>query len=478
MDEGARQLPPGVARARSSKHREDVVHRAAAYYELPMRARPLLGALGLALALLGGSAPAFGNGRFPAAGQLVVDPSSPEHLVLRATYGILSSQDAGQRWDWICEEAVGYGGIEDPSMGILSNGTLLAGIFAGLALSSDAGCGWSFAGGGLEGRFVVDVSVEKVDPSRAIFLLSNGLSATTFSTQVFETLDGAKTFQQAGVDLPTSIVGVTLDAAPSDPTRLYVTGRRDAPSYVGVLARSSDRGATWDIVDIPGADALASPFLAAVDPTDPQRIYVRLDGKDQDTLLASDDGGDTWTTVFTTPGRLLGFALSPDGQSLRFGSPEDGIYAADRAALAPMKLGSFGPLCLAWTADGLYACADQFKDDFVVGVSQDGGASFSPLLTLDGLCGPLPCPDGTATADLCTLTWGPTRATIGSKDCDGPEPPDAGATASSGSGGGHDDGGCQASAAGAGSGTAALLVALGALAARAARSGRRRGRGP
>lgn len=439
-----------------------------------MRARSFLGAATLATALLGASSPALGNGRFPAAGQLVVDPSSPDHLVLRATYGILSTQDAGQRWDWICEDAVGYGGIEDPSMGILQNGTLLAGIFAGLALSSDAGCGWSFAGGGLAGRFVVDVSVEKADPSRAIFLLSNGLSATTFSTQVYETLDGAQSFQQAGVDLPSNMVGVTLDAAPSDPARLYVTGRRDAPSYVGVLARSSDRGGTWEQKDIPGADALASPFLAAVDPADPLRIYVRLDGKDQDTLLASDDGGDTWTTVFTTPGRLLGFALSPDGQSLRFGGPEDGMYAADRDMLAPTKLGALGPLCLAWTDAGLYTCADQFKDGFVAGVSQDGGASFSPLLTLDGLCGPLPCPDGTATGDLCALAWGPTQATIGSKDCDGAGPPDAGPPASSSSGGG-DDGGCQASAASAGSGAAGLLVALGSFAALAAR-GRRRSR--
>lgn len=439
-----------------------------------MRARPFLGAAGLALALLCESRAAFANGRFPAAGQLVVDPSSPEHLVLRATYGILSSQDAGQRWDWICEEAVGYGGIEDPSMGILANGTLLAGIFAGLALSSDAGCGWSFAGGELEGRFVVDVSVEKQDPSRAIFLLSNGLSATTFSTQVYETLDGAKSFQQAGVDLPSSIVGVTLDAAPSEPTRLYVSGRRDAPSYVGVIARSSDRGGTWDVVDIPGADALAAPFLAAVDPTDPLRIYVRLDGKDKDTLLASDDGGDTWTTIFETPGRLLGFALAPDGQSLRFGSPEDGLYAADRADLVPVKVGDLGPLCLLWTTEGLYTCADQFQDDFVVGVSQDGGASFAPLLTLDGLCGPLPCPEGTSTGDLCELTWGPTRATIGSKDCDGPEPTGATTTTSaSGGGGGEDSGGCQTSAAGSRSSAAALLVTLGALAARARR---RRGR--
>lgn len=436
-----------------------------------MRVRPLLGALAATLGVLAATPPALANGRFPAAGQLVVDPSRPDHVVVRATYGILTTQDGGGRWDWICEDAVGYGGIEDPSMGLLSNGTLLAGIFAGLAVSSDAGCGWALQGGAMEGRFVVDVSVERSDPSRAIFLLSNGLTSNTFLTQVFETLDGGQSFQQAGVDLPANVVGVTLDAAPSEPDRLYVTGRRDAPDYVGVLARSLDRGASWELIDIPGADALASPFLAAVDPADPQRIYVRLDGKDGDTLLASDDGGDTWDTVFTTAGRLLGFALSPDGQELRFGGPEDGLLAAERETLVPTKRGELGPLCLAWTDDGLYACADQFQDDFVVGVSTDGGSSFTSLLTLDGLCGPLACADGTATGDLCPLTWGPTEATIGSKDCDG-EVPDAGpappAAAPS-----EDDGGCQASAAGTGSSAAILALSLALL---GLRTGRRRGR--
>ena len=43
------------------------------------------------------------NGRFPAANQLAHSPTDPKLFVLRTTFGILVSHDAGASWDWVCE---------------------------------------------------------------------------------------------------------------------------------------------------------------------------------------------------------------------------------------------------------------------------------------------------------------------------------------------------------------------------------------
>ena len=102
----------------------------------------------------------------------------------------------------------------------------------------------------------------------------------------------------------------------SDPNRIYVSGFSivSSTSYVGSIARSSDRGATWTVVPIPGSDNAAGPYIGAIDPSDPQTLYVRLEG-DSGKLLVSHDGGDGFQTIYTAKGKLLGFALAPDGKT-------------------------------------------------------------------------------------------------------------------------------------------------------------------
>src|SRR5262245_12927572 len=78
---------------------------------------------------------AHANGRYPEANQLVVDRGGdPARLVLRTTYGLVQSTDAGKTWRWICEDAIGYSGEWDAPIGIAGDATILAGTPSGISV--------------------------------------------------------------------------------------------------------------------------------------------------------------------------------------------------------------------------------------------------------------------------------------------------------------------------------------------------------
>jgi MYXO-CTERM domain-containing protein len=445
-----------------------------------MKLGPLLAA---ALAVLAVPAVASANGRFPAAGQIALDPADPNTLLVRATYGLLVTHDHGQRWSWICEGSVGYGNIEDPMMAYTADGTLIAGVFEGLAVSHDSGCQFDFLAGGLDKKYVIDLSTERADPSKGVLIISNSSGQNdagmgTFLTQLWETSDNAKTWTQAGVSLPDLFLGLTVDAAPSDRNRVYLSGRYGPPDYAGALERSDDRGATWQDLPIPGTDSTHLPYIGGIDPTNPDVVYVRIDSDPSDQLVVTRDGGHTWSQVFSSVGNLSGFAVSPDGSTLALGGEKDGVWMATTNTLQFTRVSNVGVRCLTWSLSGLYACADEFVDKFTVGVSVDRGASWTPLMHLSNLCGPLACGAGSSTGKVCPPLWSTIKATINAQPCDssaaGPLATGVtGAGGSTGAGGGSSGGhGC--SCRGSAPGTEPLGMSLSLLAAAAFLVRRRR----
>lgn len=349
------------------------------------------------------------NGRFPIADQLVIDPADPSHIVLRTTYGILGSTNAGANFTWMCEVAVGYGGAQDPAMGILADGTILAGVFEGLAVSHDRRCSWSFVGDPLKGEYVIDVSVHRDDPSRAVAITSTG-TANGFHVILAETGDNGVSWTQAGTPILSDMIALTVDVAPSNSDRIYVSGIV-GKSYAPAIERSDDRGKTWKRTYFDATYAKDTPFIAAVDPTNPDRVYVRMGSPSVDRLLLSNDGAATWTEVYAGMDDLLGFALSPDGLRIAVGGPKDGIRIADSTSLVFQQVSSLYTRCLTWSTAGLYACANQFVDGFTLGLSKDEGKTFTPLYNLIDMC-PLECPEGASGTAACAMYWPSVVATL------------------------------------------------------------------
>lgn len=426
---------------------------------------------------------ASANGRYPAAGQIAIAPSDPATILVRATYGILLTKNGGQRWEWVCEAAVGFTGSEDPMVSFTADGTILAGIFEGLSVSHDTGCQWSFAGGGLAQHYVVDLAVDKVDPQKGVLVISNSngqddAGQPVFLGQLWATADNGKTWAKSGVDLPQQFLALTVDTAPSDPNRVYASGRLGPPQYPGALERSNDRGQTWQTLPIPGSDDTHLPYVGAIDPNNPDIVYVRLDGSPSDQLVVTKDGGQTWNKIFDGQGDLFGFALSPDGATVAIGGDKDGIWTAPTSTLSFTKVSSVGAKCLTWSKDGLYACADEFLDGFTAGVSKDEGKTFTPIMHLSALCGPLACGAGTSVGSMCAAQWPATAATISATGCDQPDGGSSSSSSSSSSStsssGGGDSGGCSYAVPAAG---AAWMASAAALLGVASARVRRRRRG-
>ena len=341
--------------------------------------------LTLAALALGTAAPALANGRFPESQRLLEHPGNPDRLYLTATFGLLVTEDRGKNWYTICEEAFALKFLEgDPLLEVMPDGSLIGGIYDTLNRSTDCGCTWktTLAAGAKE--YVVDLSVDRSTGAVLALVADSTTLPTRFS--VFESMDRGQTWKKLS-DLPVEIVnGLTIDVAPSNSSRVYVSGltRTDpANPAVALLAVSNDHGATWQTREIQGAGASAGPYIAAVDATHPDRLYVRtdewLDFGDyaaNDALLYSDDAGQTWRELDRRPAKLFGFALSPDGATvlIGYGDPvqsggrtvnadEMGIYRASTSTFSFAKIFAGAVGCLRWTSNGLYTCLTENHPD-------------------------------------------------------------------------------------------------------------------
>ena len=379
----------------------------------------------------------------------------PDHLVVRATFGLIQTFDGGRTWRWICEQAIGVSGEADPPLTVSEGGALiLVSPKGGLLVSRDQGCSWAAGPALLEGKKTVDLTRDPADDKRVLVAASTVASiddqgVVTYENRVVETRDAGETWSELA-PLPSDFSAETLEVAPSDPRRIYVSGTASTNPLLGVLARSEDGGATWLRSELSLPQGSGSVFVGAIDPNDADRLWVRVPARGDvfgffpATLLVSSDRGQTFSTVAATARAMFGFALSPDGTQLAYGGPFDGLFVGP--ASGPFtKVSSVGVRCLKWGARGLYACGSQPPDAFTLGLSPKADGVFEPLYDARSTC-PMTCAAGSPFQTACELPWSAIRPAIGAPStCEVPWT-DAGASDAAGTGGnGGTDGGPDAS---------------------------------
>lgn len=379
------------------------------------------------------ASPALANGRYPRAQQLLLDPSDENRLWLRATYGLLTSGDAGRSWSWICEQAAGYTSPEDPAVAVGGDGTFLSGAVEGLFMTTNHGCTWSQVDG--FDRHIIDDLATASDRTR-VFALANLVEPDgSYELTVWRSDDSGHTFARLESAIASDRFGTTIDVAPSDPSRLYVTavagskpvsadGSPSDPLGRGLFA-STDGGQSWVEHPIEGLSKGEQPYIAAVHPTNPDALFVRLKGPEATTgfiesrLLYSSDAGSTFREVFRASAELFGFALANNGNEVFVGlgnsrdelelRPVDpsalGIYRAAVPSFG-FERGLRGHVgCLLSSPAGLFACGNSASEHFELALSQDDGSTVSPVLALGHQVDLLVCSGKNTAADTCRDTW-------------------------------------------------------------------------
>jgi hypothetical protein len=352
------------------------------------------------------AATARANGRLPGATGLAINPIDERQLLLGLTYGLAHSRDGGASWTWMCEQQIeGNGGDVDPSIVVTSNGTLvvLSLTNGGVLVSQDDGCSFTRALGPLQGQRGVDLTLDPIQPGRVLALTSTIVEVTDaghprFHNLVAHSRDHGTSWELLA-ELPDDLSAETLELAPSDPNRIYVSGTASADPLHGIVERSDDGGLSWTQMTVQLPRGSGSLFVSGIHPTDPDRVWFRVPGRGDiygvlpARLWSSTDGAVSFDQVAETEGGMLGFALSPDGDRIAFGGPLDGLFVAPAdASAAPAKISDLRVSCLRWLATGVYLCAGEPSDPFGLGFASDPTEGFTPLWHRVDTCRPICAP--------------------------------------------------------------------------------------
>ncbi len=378
------------------------------------------------------SGPAWGNGRFPQAQHLVAGPGQTAEIVLvRATFGLVASDDGGGRFRFLCEDFFEFLDGYDPAVAIGRDGTLLVGLPDGLIATRD----WctTTRRDELRGQSVVDLTTDTTGSVVLAALVSRDVVPIA---RVARSVDGGQRFEVPREGLENVRLD-TVELAGSAPTRVYATGRVGEAGIAAVY-RSDDGGVSWRRTALDLGDA-AGAYVSGVHPGRPDTLWLRVVRDLSDgglsgggsALLRSDDGGETATEVGRTRGPMRGFALSDDGETVWMGGPDprDGVLRSVGGA-AFVQVGQRAVECMRQHAGTLWVCQTFVPGGVMLARSDDGGDRFVDALTFAALQGPpARCAAGSTMREVCPSRYAQVRAVIAPRADAGPAldaGPDAG----------------------------------------------------
>lgn len=392
------------------------------------------------------------NGRFPATVSVQTQPGNDQLIWVGGTWGSFVSTDDGENFQWICEQAIGYGGTFDPKYRIASTGAIFATTFEGLRRSTDGGCSWQTVEGPLAGHWVDWV---ELDTNDAVWVAT---SSGGMSNDVFRSTDGGDVFVSRNMEHPTAW-WKTVRIAPSNPNRVYVSGYLVAQSSpdggmsepTTLIYTSDDGGDTWlelDTSDFVLSATLPQILFEGVLPSNESVVYARSLGANApigDALFRSVDAGQTWTRIFDSDDAIVSFLIRDD-EALIAGTVNSGVFISTNGGDTWTPAQQQPEMaCISQRSDGeLFACGANWGPDFFsIGRSGDG-QTWSNILRFSEIKAPLSCPAGTIQRDTCEAKLWPSMCEMfGCNAADaGPGAGDGGNANNDGGVGNGGGGGC------------------------------------
>jgi hypothetical protein len=355
----------------------------------------------LILTLLSASG-AHAHGFPPYVERIAFDPTSPDRIVAQFTFGLIASEDRGASWRWIC--GAGYGGDftrGDNDLLVTAEGATLVATFNGAVRGERSLCEFAPTATDVLG---VDLAADPHVPG-GVWLAAGNFGGVP--DELLHSADGGRTFTAVGGPA----IGILLERvapAASDANRVYLSAFMfatvDTPRRAFVM-RSNDGGARFDYYEIALEEGEYAPVLLGVDPTNADRLFVRLRRGDRDPLperlLYSEDGAVTFMPALFLPA-IGGLAISADGQKVWVGSSLDGgLWLAQNGSVVFERIGDVPVRCLETRGSELWLCADPYRAPYALGRSTDDGVTIEPVLDLGSVDTPAECPTCAASALIC-----------------------------------------------------------------------------
>jgi photosystem II stability/assembly factor-like uncharacterized protein len=343
------------------------------------------------IALLVVARGALGDGAFPDEMSVIFPPNAAHRIIVATTFGLVISDDDGATWRYVCEPLIRLNAPDNVSLYQQGpDASLFAAYYSGLSRSGDGGCSWTAATGVTSVR---DAFADPNDASHVIAIASPGSGDALVDSH-----DGGRTFAGALVTTTNQYFGVELSR--TQPSVIYATEYAlpaDGGASGAWLLRSDNGGSTFSRHPVPISGPTPA-LLLAVSPEDANTVFLRIASQSGDSLVATTDGGQTFSALLQLSGPFTGFARDSDG-TLYVGAPGGDLWS--RSPLARTFTRRDAPLlrCLALRNGRLYGCADSLRDGFNVGTSDDHGATWKPLLKFSDIQGPLSCVSSACAAD-------------------------------------------------------------------------------
>lgn len=344
---------------------------------------------------------AHANGRFPRAQTIL---TSGDRVVLRATFGLMISEDHGKTFDWVCEQAIGFSGPWDPPLAVRGR-TIYLGLADGLR-TTEGGCAFTRVAE-LEGQLVSDLSEER----GTVWLATSTPKDPAF---VWRSRDGGR-FERLGKGIP----GIYVDTLDVDrgtlgrPARVYATGVEVGKNVAPHLFRSDDGGVSFRELH-PAWPSEGRLYLASVDRTNADRLLIRTLGVKGSDLLLSEDGGATVRVVFHFDGAMFGFARDGDDVWVGSGTPSEGLHRSTDGGKTFTKVRDQLVYCLHADGSRLYGCSEPYAPSgYAIALSEDRGATWRSLATFSDVRGPLACDAGDGAK--CVDAWPPVKLMLGTQ---------------------------------------------------------------
>lgn len=357
--------------------------------------------------------PANANGRPAGTSTINFRQGNEQHIAAGMTFGLLLSKDGGQTWHWMCEAAVKYGGMYDPDYAYTPAGSLFATTFDGSLVNRD-GCSFDTTPFGQKFMSAIELG-----PTGEVFMGTVHPAAPATSdpgdAKIYKSADDGATFPISAAPAAVGIWWSSIEVAPTNAQRVYLSGYRLITNDRAFeLYKSDDGGVSYTAMTTAGITATRNSTIefVGISAQNPDHLYARVTYQNvntiSDAIYRSTDAGTTWTLIRAEPDEIA-FLARANGD-LVIGTKNVGAHVSrspsNGAAWTPLTNPPHINCLVENTAGEVWACTQNFGSPQV---QSDGAGimkttdllTWTNVLRYQDIRGPVECSPGTLQRDTC-----------------------------------------------------------------------------